>query len=74
MVVNDLKAKTLMPILRANISEEATIYTDEANQYRGLGRVFADHDFVRYSADQWTKPVASTPAPSRAGSASSSGA
>ena len=56
MVVNDLKAKTLTPILRANIAPEATIYTDEAGQYRSLGRVFADHDFVRHSADQWAKP------------------
>ena len=56
MVVDDLKAKTLMPILRENIASEATIYTDEAGQYRSLGRVFADHDSVRHSADQWAKP------------------
>ena len=56
MVVEDLKAKTLVPILLENIAAEATIYTDEAGQYRGLGRMFADHDFVRHSADQWAKP------------------
>ena len=32
MVVNDLKAETLMPILRADIAPETTIYTDEAGQ------------------------------------------
>ena len=56
MVVEDLKAKTLVPILRENIDKDATVYTDEAGQYRSLGRVFADHDFVRHSADQWAKP------------------
>ena len=56
MVVDDLKAKTLVPIQRENIAKEATVYTDEAGQYRSLGRVFADHDYVRHSADQWAKP------------------
>ena len=56
IVDDDLKAKTLTPILRANIAAEATFYTDEARQYRSLGRVFADHDFVRDSADRWAKP------------------
>lgn len=56
IVVNDLKAKTLVPILRENIAKEATVYTDEAGQYRNLGREFADHEFVRHSADQWAKP------------------
>ncbi|MDE0059558.1 MAG: IS1595 family transposase [Defluviicoccus sp.] len=55
MVVDDLKAKTLMPILRANIAPEATIYTDKAGQYRSLGRVFADHDFVTHSAEEWAR-------------------
>ena len=36
MVVDDLKAKTLVPILKKNIAKEATIYTDEAGQYRHL--------------------------------------
>ena len=28
MVVDDLKATTLVPILRENIAKEATVYTD----------------------------------------------
>ena len=55
MVVDDLKAKTLTPILRANIAPEATVYTDEAGQYRGLGRVFDEHDFVTHSAEEWVR-------------------
>ena len=56
VVVEDLKAQTVMPILQENIDHEATVYTDVTGQYRSLGRVFADHDFVRHSADQWAKP------------------
>ncbi len=53
MVVDDLKTKTLVPILKQNIAEEATIYTDEAGQYRHLDRDFADHAFVRHGAGEW---------------------
>ncbi len=55
MVVEDLKAKTLTPILRENIAKEATVYTDEAGQYRRLGREFADHDFVTHSAGEYVR-------------------
>ena len=53
MVVDDLKAKTLIPILKKNIAAEATVYTDEAGQYRRLGGEFAKHDFVRHSASEY---------------------
>lgn len=53
MVVDDLKAETLVPILRENIAREATIYTDEAGQYRQLARDFAGHDFVRHGAGEY---------------------
>ena len=33
MVVDDLKASTLVPILKQNIAKEAAVYTDEASQY-----------------------------------------
>ena len=55
MVVEDLKAKTLTPILRKNIAKDATVYTDEAGQYRRLGRVFAGHDFVTHSAGEYVR-------------------
>ena len=53
MVVDDLKVKTLTPILKENIAKEATVYTDEAGQYRHLDREFADHAFVRHGASEW---------------------
>ena len=53
IVVDDLKAKTLVPILQENISAEATVHTDEAGQYRHLASDFADHAFVRHGLGEW---------------------
>ena len=53
MVVDDLKAKTLVPILKQNIAAGATVYTDEAGQYHHLGRDFAAHEFVRHGLGEW---------------------
>ena len=53
MVVDDLKAKMLVPILKENIAKEATVYTDEAGWYKGLGREFANHGFVHHAAKEW---------------------
>ena len=55
MVVDNLRAKTLVPILKANISKEATIYTDEAGQYTHLDRYFGDHDYVRHGAGEYVR-------------------
>ena len=52
MVVDDLKAKTLVPILKENIDHEAHIVTDEAGQYRYLDRDF-EHDFVRHGQGEY---------------------
>ena len=53
IVVDDLKASTLVPILRENIAKEAVVYTDEAGQYKHLDREFADHEFVRHNAGEY---------------------
>ena len=52
MVVDDLKAKTLVPILKENIDREAHVMTDEAGQYRNLGRDF-EHNFVRHGQGEY---------------------
>lgn len=36
-----------------NIAREATAYTDEAGQYRGLRHAFASHEHVRHSAGEY---------------------
>jgi transposase-like protein len=53
MVVDSLKAADLLPILKANIAAEARVMTDEAGQYVGLGKHFADHGFTRHGAGQY---------------------
>lgn len=55
IVVDDLTKATLLPILRENISKEATIYTDEAKQYGKLADDFAGHDFTTHSAGEYVK-------------------
>jgi hypothetical protein len=48
VVINSLSAKTLAPIVRANVHKEARLMTDEANYYTKLGREFAEHGVVRH--------------------------
>ena len=52
MVVNDLKAATLVPILRENIATETKVMTDEAGQYRYLNRDFP-HEFVSHGKGEY---------------------
>jgi transposase-like protein len=60
MVVDSLKAADLTPILTANISREAHIMTDEAGQYKHLGRTFAGHDYVSHGAGEYGRGVIHT--------------
>jgi transposase-like protein len=53
IVVDDLKAATLMPILQANIAPEARVLTDEAPQYKGLGKVFHSHAYTKHGAGEY---------------------
>lgn len=55
IIVDDLKAATLVPILRENIAAEAVIYTDEAGQYQKLADDFAGHDFTRHGAGEYVR-------------------
>lgn len=55
IVVKDLRVSTLLPILRENIAKEATIYTDEAKQYKRLGLEFAGHDFTTHGAEEYVR-------------------
>jgi len=59
MVVNDLKAKTIVPILKANIDKESRVMTDEAGQYRYLNRDF-EHDFVRHGQGEYGRGEVTT--------------
>jgi len=48
MVVDDLQSQTLLPILQANIAQEAKLMTDDAHYYRKAQRYFSNHAVVRH--------------------------
>ena len=60
MVVDDLKSKTLVPILRENIAKDATVYTDEATQYQSLAEDFAAHDYVSHGKGEYGRGAVHT--------------
>ena len=60
IVVDDLKIKTLMPIIRENIAKEATLYTDEASHYDSIGREFAHHDFTTHKTGEYVRGTVHT--------------
>jgi len=53
MVVDDVTAKTLLPIVIANVSREAIFMTDEHNAYNKLGKLFAGHGTTNHCAGQY---------------------
>ena len=53
MVVDEVTAKTVMPIVRANVAREAVRMTDESNIYRSAGKHFAAHCTTNHSAGQY---------------------
>jgi len=53
MVVDNVTAATLMPIVRANVAKEATIMTDEHNAYAKIVAHFAGHGTTNHSAGQY---------------------
>ena len=55
MVVDDLKAATLAPIMDENISREARLFTDDAKHYRRIAKRFADHQAVDHSQGEYVK-------------------
>jgi len=55
MVVDDVKASTLAPIVLANVAREARLMTDEASYYTLVGREFASHDVVHHQAGEYVR-------------------
>lgn len=53
VVVDNLKLKTLLPIIQANVSPKARVMTDEARQYMTLRKHFADHGHTIHSIGQY---------------------
>ncbi len=57
VVVDNLKASTLLPILQANIAREARIMTDEAGQYKYIDQHFAGHAFTRHGQGEYVSKM-----------------
>jgi len=53
MVIDDVKATTLIPLVLENVAREARIMTDEHNGYRGLRRLFAGHGTTSHARGQY---------------------
>jgi transposase-like protein len=53
MVVDNVTAATLMPIVRTNVAKEATIMTDEHKAYTKITDHFAAHGTTVHSAGQY---------------------
>lgn len=53
MVIDDVKAETLMPIVIANVSREARIMTDEHSGYRDAGKFFAGHGTTSHGKGEY---------------------
>lgn len=51
--VDGTKATDLLPIIQANVHPGTEIMTDEAGQYKTLGRHFACHGYVSHSQYEW---------------------
>ncbi len=49
IVVPDVKAKTLIPAIEANVIKDATVYTDDLMSYDKLGNLGFDHKTVPHS-------------------------
>ena len=77
MVIDNVNAATLMPIVLENVGREARIMTDEHSGYRFLKDHFAGHGTTTHGKGQYvdlSRTAPSTATPLRAISASSSGA
>jgi len=53
--VANVRANTLLPIIRANIDRETRIATDEAVQYFDLKWHFKEHQSVQHAAEEWAR-------------------
>jgi transposase-like protein len=53
--VPNVTAKTLGPILKAQISEKAQLMTDEAAVYPAIGKSFASHQTVNHSKEEYAR-------------------
>jgi len=57
IVIDSLKAASLVPILQENIAKEARVMTDDAGQYRFLNEHFTEHGCVQHGQGEYVSPI-----------------
>jgi transposase-like protein len=57
MVVDNVTAKTIVPILKQNIAREARVMTDSAGQYSKLSLHFYEHGMVNHESGEYVSMV-----------------
>lgn len=53
MVIENVRADTLMPIVLANVAREARVMTDEHSGYRDAGKFFASHGTTSHGKGEY---------------------
>ncbi|MCL4671937.1 MAG: IS1595 family transposase [Sphingomonadaceae bacterium] len=53
MVIDNVKAETLMPLVLANVAREARVMTDEHSGYRDAGKWFAAHGTTSHGKGEY---------------------
>jgi len=60
MVVENVNAKTLVPLLRENVQRLSKLYTDHAFAYQSAKLYFYHHESVNHSINEWGRGAAHT--------------
>ena len=53
--VDSASVAQIAPIVRENVRRESSLMTDAAQQYRGVGKEFADHGWVEHAAYEYVR-------------------
>ena len=53
--VANVSGRTLGPIIRKNVSRKSALMTDDAGQYRPIGREFARHETVNHGIEEYVR-------------------
>lgn len=60
IAIKDVSAKTIVPLVQANIDRESHVMTDEANAYQRLAEDFAGHYFVSHGRGEYGRGIVHT--------------
>jgi hypothetical protein len=55
-----LSTKTLKKVVLGNVALDSTLNTDEAQQYRKIGKLFSKHEYVSHTKGEYKRGTVST--------------